>query len=180
MKYSVLVMVSWLSFLPFYGQTVLRFDGEDDYVNLNSLSTLMDTLDVFTIDFWVKFDSNENTDYGVFFSSNSASNENIFLIRVGNGGFDPVNGSAVVYINDSGNNYISGTSNIGDNECHHIAFSYFNTTDFPLIDIPIWVFTPVTFPSTTFNPVTISCQKSTLGCFSNSNRQRSAKRIRSL
>jgi len=126
MKYSVLVVVFCLSFLPFYGQTGLRFDGEDDYVNLNSLSTLMDTLDVFTIDFWVKFDSNENTDYGVFFSSNSASNENIFLIRVGNGGFDPVNGSAVVYINDSGNNYISGTSNIGDNECHHIAFSYFN------------------------------------------------------
>lgn len=127
MKYYIVQLLTVFSALGLYGQTALHFDGENDYVNLDPIASSMDTLNEFTLDFWVKFDLADNLDYGVFFGVNSANNGNVFLIRVSNGNFDPVNDGAIVYINDNGNQYMSGNTPIGDGECHHIAFTYNNS-----------------------------------------------------
>lgn len=127
MKYNILRLCALLTFTISHAQTSLHFDGNNDYVNLNSISSTMDTVSEFTLDFWVKFDLANNTDYGAFFAVNTVNHDNVFLIRVANGNFDPVNDGAIVYINDNGNQYMSGSSPIGDGLCHHIAFTYDNT-----------------------------------------------------
>lgn len=127
MKYylSLLILCTY-TYLSVAQNNRLHFDGGNDYVNLNSISGSMQGLSEFTVEFWVKFDLDDNTDYGVFFSANDMNNGNVFLIRVANGNFDPVNDGAIIYINDNGNQYMSGVTPIGDGACHHIAFTYNN------------------------------------------------------
>ncbi len=127
MKYYFFVYIILVNCLLLNAQNnTLHFDGNDDYVNLNSISGSMESLTEFTIEFWVKFDINDNTDYGAFFSVNDNNNGNVFLIRLANSSFDSVSDAAIVYINDNGNQYIEGDSPIGDGLCHHIAFTYNN------------------------------------------------------
>lgn len=127
MKYDLSLFLTVFIVISLNAQTALHFDGVNDYVNLDPIASSMDTLTEFTIEFQVKFELTNNLDYSAFFAVNSSSYGNVFLIRAANGSFDSVSDGAIVYINDSGNQYISGSSPIGDNECHHIAFTYNNT-----------------------------------------------------
>ncbi|WP_020568400.1 LamG-like jellyroll fold domain-containing protein [Neolewinella persica] len=102
----------------------LHFES-DDYVDLSLIAQDINGLNEFTIEFWVQFDAQQNIDYNVFYSVNSSDYRNRFLIRCA-GPIDGVADAAVVYINDGSNQYIVGTTPIGDNKCHHIAFTYDN------------------------------------------------------
>ena len=102
----------------------LHFDT-NDYVALNTIAQDVNNLSEFTIEFWVTFDAQLNTDYNVFYGVNTSNYNNRFLIRCA-GEIDGVSDAAVVYINDGSNQYIVGSTPIGDNKCHHIAFTYDN------------------------------------------------------
>lgn len=103
-------------------QNALHFDGNNDYVNLNSISSSMAGLTEFTVDFWLKFDIADNQNYNIFFSANTSNYDNLFLIRAAKLSYDNVYDVAVVYLGG----YIYGTTPIGDGDCHHIALSYNN------------------------------------------------------
>ncbi|MCG8330733.1 MAG: T9SS type A sorting domain-containing protein [Chitinophagales bacterium] len=97
----------------------------DDYVALNKIAQDVNNLSEFTIEFWVKFNAQLNTDYNTFYAVNTSDYGNRFLIRCA-GPIDNVSDAVVVYINDGSNQYMVGTTPIGDNKCHHIAFTYNN------------------------------------------------------
>ncbi|MGB1000267.1 MAG: LamG domain-containing protein, partial [Flavobacteriales bacterium] len=123
MKKLFLLFIVLFSFQT-KAQNALHFDGNDDYVNLNSISTSMAGMTEFTVDFWLKFDIEDNQDYSVFFAVNTSTYGNVFGIRASNDNFDPVYDGAVVFIVDNGGQYMSGNTPIGDGVCHHIAFVY--------------------------------------------------------
>lgn len=96
----------------------------NDYVELN-IAKDVNSLTEFTVEFWVNFDAEENTDYNTFYAVNTLDYGNRFLIRCA-GSQDGIKDAAIVLINDGSNQYIIGTTTIGDNKCHHIAFTYSN------------------------------------------------------
>jgi hypothetical protein len=102
----------------------LHFES-DDYVNLDLVAQDIDGLSEFTVEFWVKFDAQQNTDYNVFYAVNTSNYGNRFLIRCA-GPIDDSPGAAVVYINDGLPRYVVGATSIGDDKCHHLAFTYNN------------------------------------------------------
>ena len=124
--YTIVILILTFNLNVLSQSNALHFDGIDDYVNLNAISDSMEALSEFTVEFKVNFNIDDNSDYGAFFAVNDANSGNVFIIRVANSSFDPVGDAAIVYINDSGNQYMSGTTPIGDGACHHIAFSYNN------------------------------------------------------
>lgn len=95
----------------------------NDYVVLDKIAQDVNNLSKFTIEFWVKFDAQSNTDYNTFYAINTSDYGNRFLIRCA-GPIDNIPDAAVVYINDGSNQYMIGSTPIGDNQCHHIAFTY--------------------------------------------------------
>lgn len=102
----------------------LHFE-HNDYVNLDAIAEDISNLNEFTVEFWVKFNGQYNTDYNTFYAVNASDYSNRFLIRFA-GPIDGISDAAVIYINDGSNQYIIGSRPIGDNKCHHIAFTYNN------------------------------------------------------
>jgi hypothetical protein len=113
------------AFLNAQEDNALHFDGVNDYVNLDDISGSVSDLNEFTVEFWLKYDHGNNDDYETFFSVNQNDGTNRFLIRNAELSFDGIDSTVVVYINEGGvNQYIVGSTVVGDMECHHIAFTY--------------------------------------------------------
>ncbi|NOQ75671.1 MAG: T9SS type A sorting domain-containing protein [Crocinitomix sp.] len=123
--------ILYFSIFLFFGQALfgqigndMHFDGVDDYVNLDAISShIEDANDNFSIEFWCNYNGEDNYDYGVIFSANDSTGGNRFLIRAA-GPIDDTDG-IVIYINEFGENqYIRGDILVGDGRCHHIALTY--------------------------------------------------------
>ena len=115
----------------------LYFDGINDYVNLNSLATTMSGSTTFTIEFWIKADKNDQTSSirsSLFAINPNTSNGNGLLIILG-GDFTN-EGKLMIYDeNTSGTAAeIKSTQSIGDDICHHIAYSRNGNTGSAYID----------------------------------------------
>ncbi len=109
------------------GQTdgILDFDGIDDYVNLDLIApSIPISTGTFTIEFWTRYNAEDNTDYGAIFAANTQVFGNRFLIRAAGTG-DATSDGIVVFIREGmTNQYIYGDIPVADGKCHHIAFTY--------------------------------------------------------
>lgn len=121
---SFLLNVFNLSLIGQNTNNALHFQN-NDYVNINNISQDIANLNSFTIEFWVRFDGNENTVYNVFYGANAGNYENRMAFRV-SGPVDGTQGAAVVLLQSSTKKYLIGQRNIGDTRCHHLAFTYDN------------------------------------------------------
>lgn len=131
-----LITILLLSYGHVYGQNsgafttdhnALDFDGIDDYVNLDNIGSSMAGLNEYTIEFWVKFSFSENSNFETFYAANPSDGTNRFWLRVSEASFDGIDGSIVAGMRiGTSPQYMVGTTYIGDNECHHIAFTYNN------------------------------------------------------
>lgn len=115
----------------------LYFDGVNDYVNLNTLQTdFYNAQNSFTVEFWMKGDHLQQTSSirTTMFAINGPDDQNKFLMIMGG----PLNQDGLLMIYDDGgwgtNTVYTGTDNIGDNQCHHIAYSYDGTNGRVYID----------------------------------------------
>lgn len=100
----------------------------DSYVNLNSIAPDVAHLTSFTIEFWIRLDLQQNNNGGELYSANTSDYGNRMVIRL-SGPSDGVQSRAVVLLapTNTTHKYIVGDSMIiGDNRCHHIAFTYDN------------------------------------------------------
>ncbi|HRP60136.1 MAG TPA: PKD domain-containing protein, partial [Vicingus sp.] len=103
----------------------LKFDGINDYINVNSLATPMAGRTIYTIEFWMKADlNNQSGPASSLFAINNLpapSGGNRILLMLGDPHAATQNGKLWI-----GNNLITPyLSNIviGDNTCHHIAYA---------------------------------------------------------
>lgn len=105
--------------------TVLNFDGSNDYVNINSISGLASNLNDFTLEFWMQANANQQATIRVnMFSVNKPASfgDNEFLIIMGGTGTSQ-DGKLVIYDDRSNPKFVlESDSIIGDGDCHHIAF----------------------------------------------------------
>ena len=118
-----------LSSLGLFAQTppptnALSFQN-DDYVDIDNIAQNVAGLTSFTIEFWVRFETQNNTNYNTFYGVNSNDYGNRMVIRVSGSG-DNTTGTVVVYMENSSSKYLIGQINVGDNKCHHVAFTYDN------------------------------------------------------
>lgn len=130
MKNSLLTTLILIAFnLALFGQNsnnALHFNSQsNDYVNINNIAQDVANLNSFTIEFWVKYDAQENQDHNVFYSANSSDQGNRMIVRT-SGSFDGVQSKLVVFLKGSSEIFIVAQRTIGDNRCHHIAFTYEN------------------------------------------------------
>jgi len=117
---------------------LLNFDGVNDYVEMNSLGTPMAGQSNFTIEFWMKADLNDQTvnRTGMFSINNSLvmNGANRLLIMLGGSVSQSTNiGRLVVADGLPSNDFISNVV-IGDNICHHVAYSHNNGTGTVYVD----------------------------------------------
>lgn len=106
----------------------LSFDGVNDFVNLNSLTTNLANSSNFTVEFWVKPAPQQNNAYSVFFAINTIFGDlNKLVIRVSGPGDGGISNSVAINIPvGSTNNVICGSIDVLDNHCHHVAYTYNN------------------------------------------------------
>ncbi|MBK8926330.1 MAG: hypothetical protein IPM74_10560 [Crocinitomicaceae bacterium] len=105
----------------------LDFDGINDYVNLNVLQNdFYANQTHFTIEFWMKALKDDQTSSirTVMFAINEPAGENRLLIIMG--GPSAQDGKLMIYPDGSWGTGAIYTSSqvIGDNVCHHIAYTY--------------------------------------------------------
>ena len=116
------------SFLSFGQQRALKFDGTNDYVNINGVvGPMYDVRNHFSIEFWMKGIAAQQSQLRTtMFAINEATHENRLLINMG--GLNSQDGHLMIYANDGdnlGNSLIwESTDLIGDDACHHIAYTY--------------------------------------------------------
>ncbi len=104
----------------------LHFDGVDDWVDLNSLSNTLSGSTNFSVEFWMKADLNNQTSSirtSLFSINDLTVNGNRFLIILG--GTNAQTGNIMIYDQGSwgtNSDFISAQV-VGDNVCHHIAYT---------------------------------------------------------
>lgn len=106
----------------------LHFDGANDYVNLNSLTSAMVNAGnySYTIEFWMKTNRfNQSTFRPSIFSiskssANPINDQNILNITFENDSNG--DGFASICTTSASSVFRTSNVNIGDNKCHHIAF----------------------------------------------------------
>lgn len=118
-------------------QTVLDFDGIDDYVEIDNVAGALEGLTSYTIEFWMKADLNDQTSSirSAIFSINPiTANGNGLLIIMG--GLNAQDGKILIYDENTWgtNAEIVSSQVVGDNNCHHIAYSRNNGTATLYID----------------------------------------------
>lgn len=107
----------------------LNFDGINDYVNLDVVSSAMANSNTFTIEFWMRADLNNqaNTSYpstamfaiNLPYSTPSGSNRLLFMLG------DPYSiQNGKLWVGDNLATSFLSTTIIGDNNCHHIAYTH--------------------------------------------------------
>ncbi|GAA0874600.1 hypothetical protein GCM10009118_10080 [Wandonia haliotis] len=117
-------------------RNALHFDGVNDYVDITApLASFMTGRTEFSFETWIKPDAVQNNPYGMIFSANSNTNQlHRFVLRLSGAG-DAVTNSVTLNIPWSGSSYkLTGTTNVMDGECHHIAWTYNNDTSRLYID----------------------------------------------
>lgn len=97
----------------------------NNYVNINNIAPDVANLNSFTIEFWIRFDAQETPVYSAFYGANVSNYKNKIVIRL-SGPVDGVQSKAVVLLQSATKEYLIGGHTIGDNRCHHIAFTYDN------------------------------------------------------
>lgn len=105
-------------------ENALNFDGVDDYITLNTLAGPLSATDDFTVEFWMKADSGNNTATVRvnFFAINPAvPGENKFSIIMGAEGSYQT-GQLSIYEAQGSPSYLTSTATIGDDACHHVAY----------------------------------------------------------
>lgn len=140
-KFSVLCVSLMFLISGFSQNNALNFDGVDDYVNLNSIAPLIENATNFTIEFWMKADALEQSqERVVLFSVNrpAPTGDNEFLIIMGGTG-TVQEGKLIIYdqnlMSGGGAQFEIVSSNvIGDNKCHHIAYTRNGNTGEAFID----------------------------------------------
>jgi hypothetical protein len=121
---SFLLIVFNLSLFGQNTNNALNFQN-NNYLNINNIAPDVKQLDQFTIEFWVRYDKQQNTEYNVFYAANDSDYTNRFFIRSSyqnEGGI----GKVVIYLKNTSGIYLIGNKVIGDTRCHHIAFTYDN------------------------------------------------------
>jgi uncharacterized repeat protein (TIGR03803 family) len=98
-------------------KTALDFDGQNDFVNLNSVASTMAGTTVFTIEFWVNAANIYDNVQGGLFAVNNSTGGNHLLFMTGAG----TNNLITIYDAVSGNHEITGPT-ISDNSWHHVAY----------------------------------------------------------
>jgi hypothetical protein len=109
----------------------LNFDGINDYVTIDQLITPLINFNSFTIEFWMKADVNNNLAFPRvnFFAINLAAagpGENKFAIVMGCA--TGQTGQLSIYEVNGNPQYLTSSTIIGDNTCHHIAYVRTGTT----------------------------------------------------
>lgn len=102
----------------------LHFEN-NNYIDISNIAQDVSNLNEFTIEFWVKFNINDNDDYNSFYGVNPPDYTNRLNFRVA-GPQDNIQDAAVILLRHSTPIYLIGTSPIGNDRCHHIAFTYNN------------------------------------------------------
>src|SRR5687768_2777895 len=126
----ILLSFCLLGLRPSYAQNnALHFDGDDDFVTLNGLAPQLAGDPSFTIEFWMRADRTDQADVPVvlFAINNDAGlpNENVLGIQMGST-LGPNNGILLVGWGDGSwpdGASVSTGAQIGDNVCHHIAYT---------------------------------------------------------
>lgn len=112
---------------PAFSQVIenaLAFDGVDDYVVLDNVSSPLAACSDFTIEFWMKADSGNNTStirVNLFAINPAAPGQNKFAIIMGAEG-DIQTGQLSIYEPQGSPSYLTSSTIVGDNICHHIAY----------------------------------------------------------
>lgn len=127
--YTLLLGLVFVQNTQSQNTNALKFDGIDDYVNLNSIqNTMYANKNVFTIEFWMKADFNLQTSSirTTMFAINEPTGENRLLFIMG--GPSNQDGKLMIYPDGSWGTGAIYTSSqiIGDGQCHHIAYTYNN------------------------------------------------------
>lgn len=124
---KLILFVSLLCMSSIFAQktnNALHFQN-NDYVNISSVAPKLNNLKNFSIEFWVKYDGKDNTDYNAFYGVNTSYYSNRMIIRCSNPS-DGIDGSVVVYLKNNSDYYMKGKIRTDDGKCHHIAFTYDN------------------------------------------------------
>ena len=103
---------------------LLHFDGSKDYINIDTIADTISKLDDFTIEFWMKANKDSQSMIRTtFFATNRTVGDNRFLIVFG--GRTGATGNVIIYDENTGGSKfdIISSVNVGDNVCHHIAYS---------------------------------------------------------
>ena len=128
LKKLILTFCLFSTSIAYSQNNALYFDGMNDYVNLNIVSDSMANISNFTIEFWMKADLNSqaNTSYSstALFAINTSAvtptGSNRLLIMMG----DPYSvQDGKLWIGNNIGTPFQDTTIIGDNNCHHIAYS---------------------------------------------------------
>ncbi|HTF05171.1 MAG TPA: LamG-like jellyroll fold domain-containing protein [Bacteroidia bacterium] len=119
----LLLLLTFLGTYPVYAtQDGVTFDGNNDYIEIDSVADDLAGLTTFTVEFWMQADKNVQTSIRVgMFSVNmpTQSGDNTFIITMG--GLNAQDGKLLIVDNVTGFDFVS-TQVIGDNVCHHIAY----------------------------------------------------------
>lgn len=124
---SVISLSFIINFQALSQDNVLRFDGVNDYVNLNNVSGQLTGIPQYTVEIWIKPDVNQVHQYASIFAINEISGDlNRCLFRLG-GPSDGINANGRVVFNvpvGSTNNVIVGNIDVLDGQCHYVAYTY--------------------------------------------------------
>ncbi|MFY0643162.1 MAG: T9SS type A sorting domain-containing protein [Bacteroidia bacterium] len=103
---------------------LLHFDGTKDYIQIDNIADTISGLDDFTLEFWMQADQDSQSMLRTtFFAANRIVGDNRFLIVFG--GTTGNTGNVIIYDDNSGGSKfdIISSVSVGDNVCHHIAYS---------------------------------------------------------
>ncbi len=136
-KVLIVLIIGFTSLKSFSQSNALNFDGVNDYINLNTLAPIMANSSNFSIEFWMKADLNNQTSSirtSLFAINSQTSSSNGLLIILG--GANSQEGKLMIYDEGtSGTNAdFTSTTIIGNNECHHIAYTRNGNTGTIYID----------------------------------------------
>ena len=97
----------------------LQFDGTNDYVNIDGVTSSFNNGDAFTISSWFKSDgtTESSSHQSIIFSMHTNSGDNIIRI-----GLDRrSSGTGIFYSDGSTSDRIIGSTNYNDQQWHHIV-----------------------------------------------------------
>ncbi|HRO75492.1 MAG TPA: T9SS type A sorting domain-containing protein [Crocinitomicaceae bacterium] len=108
-------------------KNALNFDGVNDYVNLNSVAPTLANKTNFSVEFWMQA-MTQKQEYAVLFSINgehSSGDINKLIIRI-SGSEEGIYNTITVNAPYYGDQKIIGSTNVLNNRCHHVAYTYNN------------------------------------------------------
>ncbi|MEQ8552368.1 MAG: BspA family leucine-rich repeat surface protein, partial [Cyclobacteriaceae bacterium] len=115
---------------PFPGTAVV-LDGTDDYIDLYGVAADFYSEATSTIEFWFKASSSQVDPGAVaLFFMNNFSEEDAFGLMIGTGGTQ----DGLIHIIDQGTDDATGTTQVLDDQWHHIAYTFDGSTGLLYLD----------------------------------------------